>query len=359
MMSTRHPGPHVFQALPFALGFLLPPLVIVSAQAGGWWTMLPIAVVFGAVPVIDAIGGVAAADPDDEGMRALERNVWFRVVTWSWVPVQMALLAWVVAFVHAHALSWPAWIGLAVSTGVCTGTIGITYAHELVHRSSRIERALGEMLLTTVSYAHFAVEHVYGHHRTVATPEDPATARAGESFYRFLPRTLVGGMASAWQLEAGRMIKRHGSVWHPANRLLRYAFVQAAWFAGLALWGGGGVVAFVAVQAGVAVALLEAINYIEHYGLVRRELSPGVYERLQAHHSWDSYSRVSNWLLINLARHADHHGVASRRYQTLRTQETAPQLPAGYGAMFLLALVPPLWHRVMGPRLAEEGRRRR
>ncbi|MEW6323136.1 MAG: alkane 1-monooxygenase [Acidobacteriota bacterium] len=338
-------------ALPFALGFLLLPLIAVCARAGGWWTWVPVAVTFLVVPAVDRLVGDNHANPPGDGLSRLDANPWFRIITWAWVPAQLVVVAWALA--GTAQWQWPAhaWVGLAFSVGVATGTIGITYAHELVHRTSPWERALGEILLTTVSYPHFAIEHVYGHHRHVATPADPATARAGESFYRFLPRTLAGGLASACRLEAGRMRRRHGRVWHPANRLLRYGLVQGVLYPAVWLAWGPGAALLLAAQAAVAVTQLEVINYIEHYGLVRREVSPGVYERVQAHHSWDSHSRVSNWLLINLARHADHHCLASRRYQTLHVVPQAPELPAGYGAMFLLALVPPLWRRVMDPRV--------
>jgi alkane 1-monooxygenase len=236
--------------------------------------------------------------------------------------------------------------------GIIGGAIGITFAHELVHRRQPFERALGEMLLAAVSYTHFAIEHVHGHHRHVTTPHDPATARLGESFYRFLPRTFTGSLASAWRLEVERLARRGQGAYSPSNRMLRYGFTQVVLY--LSVWvifGATGAAVF-AGQAVVAFSLLEVINYIEHYGLVRKEVAPGEYERVAARHSWDSSYRFSNWLLINLARHADHHCAAAKRYQSLELPADAPQLPAGYATMFLLALVPPLWFKVMNPRAA-------
>jgi alkane 1-monooxygenase len=305
-------------------------------------------VVFFAIPLVDALIGMADAARQPP---VVDRNPFFRAVTWGWVPVQIGLLVWVLRRVTGAAFTPLEVAGATLSMGVVSGAIGITFAHELVHRSHRFERALGEILLASVCYAHFAIEHVHGHHRHVGTPRDPATARLGESFYRFLPRTLAGSLASAWHLEVERLARRGQTPWSPANRMLRYAVVQLAVF--LTIWwmfGGVGVALF-AGQAALAFSILEVINYVEHYGLMRKEIAPGQYERIAPHHSWDSSHRVSNWMLINLARHSDHHCLAAKRYQSLELLPQAPHLPGGYGAMFLLALVPPLWFRVMNPRV--------
>jgi alkane 1-monooxygenase len=334
-------------AVPFLAGFPLAPIVMWCVTEGGWWTFVPLLVVFVAVPVLDLLGGVtehARVSP------ALDVNPWFKAVTWLWVPVQLGLLAWILATVSRGHLTMLEQTGAAASMGVTAGAIGITFAHELVHRRRAIERALGELLLASVSYAHFAIEHVHGHHRHVATPQDPATARLGESFYRFLPRTVVGSFTSAWRLEVERLARRGRGPFSPSNRMLRYALTQVLLYPAVWLIYGDAGVAVFASQAFVAISMLEVINYIEHYGLMRKEIAPGVYERIQPQHSWDSSYRLSNWMLINLARHSDHHLLASKRYQSLELVPQAPQLPASYGAMFLLALVPPLWFRVMNPR---------
>jgi alkane 1-monooxygenase len=337
-------------AIPFLISFLLPPLVMLSVTERGAWTYLPLAVMFIAVPIVDTLIGVADTarqSPD------FDRNLFFKLVTWAWVPVQIGLLLWVLGATTAGSLTTFEIVGTTLSMGATAGASGITFAHELVHRSNPYERALGEILLSSVSYAHFAIEHVHGHHRHVGTPRDPATARFGESFYRFLPRTLAGSLTSAWHLEAERLERRGRSAWSISNRMLRYAAEQVVIYGAIAwVFGGTGVVVF-AGQAAIAFSLLEVINYVEHYGLVRTEVTPGEYERIAPQHSWDSSYRVSNWMLINLARHSDHHCVAAKRYQSLELLPLAPQLPAGYGAMFLLALVPPLWFRVMNPRVME------
>lgn len=338
----------MLRVLPHALGFLLPLALYAGVWLGGAWTLLPVALLLGVMPVVDWVAGLNLANPGEQE-RELSANPWFRAVTWAWVPVQYVMILWAASVAASGALTPFELGGLVVSTGIIAGTIGITFAHELVHRPGAFELALGEILLASTSYAHFAIEHVYGHHRRVATPEDPATARFGESLYHFIPRCVAGSLASAWRFEADRLAKRQRRAWHPSNRLFRYAAAQVVLYVAVASVWGSAAALFVAAQAILAFSLLETINYIEHYGLQRAEIAPGKYERIAPWHSWNSSHRVSNWLLINLARHSDHHLAASKRYQLLDHVAAAPQLPAGYGTMFLVALCPPLWRRLMDP----------
>jgi len=334
----------------YALGYLLPPLVWWSAQLGGGWFWLPVAALYVGVPIVDAIAAPNPLHPGAAAVVDLEHNPLFRLITWLWVPLHLFLVVWAVNLAATMPIGL-AWAGLVVSVGSTGGAIGITFAHELVHRSGRFERVLGDVLLALVSYPHFATEHVHGHHRHVATPKDPATARFGEGFYRFLPRTVFGSIAHAWTIAREQQARRGRGAWHPANVMFRYGATLALTFAGVAWYWGTHALLFFVLQGIVAFVLLEGINYVEHYGLVRREEAPGKYERVAACHSWDSCHRVSNWLLINLARHADHHLIASRRYPALSSRDHAPQLPAGYATMLLLALVPPLWRKVMDRRV--------
>jgi alkane 1-monooxygenase len=274
------------------------------------------------------------------------------VVTWLWVPVQIALIAWLVRTVRVEQLTVPEMIAATVSVGATTGAIGMTFAHELIHRRQGYERLFGMILLASVTYPHFAIEHVRGHHRHVGTPRDPATARLGESVYRFLPRSILGGWISAWHIERRRLWELEAGTWSRQNLMLRYIFLEIVIYASIATTFGRVAVAMFAGQSLVAILILEAINYIEHYGLLRKKTKPYEYERVKPEHSWDSPNRISNWLLINLPRHSDHHMQAAKRYQALELLPHAPRLPGGYGAMFLLALVPPLWFRVMNRRVA-------
>ena len=210
--------------------------------------------------------------------------------------------------------------------------------------------------MTSVTYPHFCVEHVEGHHRNVGTPADPATARLGESVYRFVPRSVLGGLASAWRIERRRAARLGLRRWSWRDRRVRMGLLTAALYAAVALAFGWAGVLFFAAQSAVAVGQLEVINYLEHYGLSRREVGPGRYERVGAEHSWESAHRLTAWYLFNLPRHADHHARASRPYWNLDHSEASPQLPWGYSTVFLMALVPPLWRRVMDPRVPARSR---
>ena len=339
---------------PFFLVFMLPAGLLVGAEIGGVWAFIPTLIAFGLIPVLDALLDPNQRNPDEDAGH--DRR--FDAPILAWVPVQIATTAYVLWRVTlGNPSPWGSELtgweiaGLVVSLGVLNGAGGINIAHELMHRKTRLHRAAAELLMTSVSYTHFCVEHVLGHHRNVATPEDPATSRLGETFYRFYPRTLIGGLRSAWRLETERCAKR-GIAWTSLrDRRTRYLLVLALVYAGVGLALGPAALGLFILQGVVAFSLLEAINYIEHYGLARRRLASGKYERVRPEHSWNSAHRVSNYYLFNLARHSDHHYLASREYDRLRHHEGAPQLPTGYAGMLLLALVPPLWFRVMNHRV--------
>jgi alkane 1-monooxygenase len=340
----------------FVLAYAVPLTLLPGLWLGGPWVFFTLAFVFVITPAIDGWLG------RDERDRSPRSRWLYDVLLWMLVPLQLALLGWTLAEVTEPGRLIYERVGLVLSMGVVAGATGITVAHELMHRPRAFERAMAEVLMVSVSYPHFCIEHVFGHHRHVATPLDPASARKGESVYRFLPRTLLGGWRSYRAIEAERVAKhgRRGL----ADARLRYPIAMAVtWALVLGGFGLGGLLAFLG-QSAVAVALLEVINYVEHYGLRRRRLdpSPGTedtqrYERVRPEHSWNSAHRLTNAYLFHLPRHADHHFLASRPYHELRHHPEGPQLPAGYATMVILALAPPLWFRVMNPRVEALGNR--
>lgn len=332
------------------LAYVGPALLALGAALGGAWTFLPVAFIFGLLPVLDDRVGSSGVNPSP-GAPAGPRWKW-DLPLWFFVPVQTAAILLVLHRSSSGGAPLIEVIGLTVSLGVISGSGGIVIAHERMHRAGRFPRALAEILMTEASYAHFCIEHVLGHHRHVATPDDPASSRRGEGVFAFVPRSIVGGAISAWRIETDRVARR-GIAWSLADRRLRMPLVTAIVYLAIAAgFGAPGVAVFFA-QSGIAVTLLEVINYLEHYGLSRREIEPGRYERVGPEHSWNSSHRVSNLYLFNLARHSDHHYLASRPYEMLRhwDEREAPQLPSGYAAMLLVALVPPLWFRIMDPRV--------
>jgi alkane 1-monooxygenase len=271
-------------------------------------------------------------------------------VTYLYIPLQYAAIVlgcWAWARWH---LALPSRIGLAVSLGTVSG-IGINAAHEMGHKRESVERWLSKTALATSAYGHFFVEHNRGHHTRVATPEDPASARLGESFWAFWPRTVIGSARSAWELEARRLRLRGRSVWSPANHNINAWMITAALFAALAITFGAGILILLAAQAVAGFTLLEAVNYLEHYGLARQRTAGGRYEKVNPRHSWNSTTLASNLALFHLQRHSDHHAYPTRRYQVLRSFDESPQLPAGYATLVVVALIPPLWRRWMDHRV--------
>ena len=307
---------------------------------------------WGLFTLLDALTGLDKANFDpltpDAGL------YWFRLITLIWFPVQFALLVWMLWYVpQAPHLGLLEKIMLFFGMGIVSGTIGINYSHELMHQKPAVERWMADLLLASVLYSHFRSEHLRVHHLHVGTPRDPVTARYNEGFHRFLPRVLVQCPRSAWKAEVAMLARRTLPALHKSNPFWRYAGLQAG-FLILALvlggWVGLGLFLF---QAAVAIWQLELVNYIEHYGLTRRYLGGGKYEHVLPRHSWNASHRASNWLLINLQRHSDHHYKPDRRFPLLQTHSEvdAPQLPYGYPVMTMAAMVPPLFKRVMNPRV--------
>lgn len=332
-------------ALFFFLCYSAVAALVFAIERGGWALTAPLVLVFVVLPLLDELS------PDDWSEAIVrESRGHYDLPLHLFVPVELALLAR--ASHGAADLAGDPWslLALTLSTGVVTGACGITIAHELMHRRERRNRGMAEILMSSVGYGHFTTEHVFGHHRLVATRSDPATSRLGESFYAFLPRTVLEGLRSGFRLEAARVRARGKREWSIADGRLRWVLLSTFFaMAAAALGGGAGLLLWLG-QSGFAIFLLELINYLEHYGLERRIDAEGRAERVRISHSWNSGRLVSGLFLFRLTRHSEHHFDASRPYERLPPGREAPQLPAGYASMLLLALIPPLWFRLMDPR---------
>jgi alkane 1-monooxygenase len=339
-----------YRPLTYSFGISTAVLGLVTASLGGAWLWSVPIYIFGVVPTLDALCGLDHEDIEPETAARAWRDWRYDVWLWAWGALQLALIgysAWLVTALSPSDITFWAHV---VSVGF-VGGLGINVAHELMHRKGKPERAMAEILMTSVTYTHFCVEHVLGHHRYVSTPKDPASSRQGEILYTFLPRTLIGGLLSAWRLETARVKKRGFRMGSLNDRRVRYLLVLALVYASIYATLGGVATLFFLAQGAVAALLLETINYIEHYGLSRKEIAPGKYEPCKPAHSWNSAHRITNWVLFNLPRHADHHHIASRPYFSLRDIEDSPQLPVGYATMVLCSLFPPLFRSVMDPRV--------
>ncbi len=353
-MTPAPAATRALDALPFWASLGLVPLAAIAALNGGWTLLLVPIYALGLTTLLDRLTGLNEANADTETPDA--QLFWHRLITLIWFPIQFAVLFGTIWWT-TRAPDLATWEKLALfyGIGVMTGGIGINYAHELMHQSSKLERWLGDLLMASVLYSHFRSEHLLVHHRYVGTPRDPVTARYNEGFHRFFPRVLRQCAASAWRAEAAMLARKGHGLLHRSNPFWRYAALQAGMVILALLIGGLPGLGLFLFQALIAVWYLELTNYVEHYGLTRKHLGDGKYEHVQPRHSWNAAHRVSNWLLINLQRHSDHHYKPSRRFPLLQTysREDAPQLPLGYPAMTALAMIPPLWRRVMNPRVRQ------
>jgi len=332
------------------------PLVAIGLfdATGGalWTTLIPFLFVFGVVPAVDAWLGEDFNNPPPEVVAAMDADPYYRRIAFATVPLYWLGFVATVAFVGTHALPWWSWILLAIGAG--TGAAGcLALGHELGHKADRTAKVLAFLSNAVVGYGHFRIEHNRGHHTWVATPEDPASARMGESIYRFARRELPGAFLRGWRNEAERLAKQGEGPWSIENEILQgYALTLAV--AAVLIWAFGWIVApFIVVHHFLGWYGLTQANYVEHYGLLRQRLPNGRYEPCEPRHSWNTNHIFSNILTFHLQRHSDHHANPMRPYQSLRDFKDLPRLPSGYPGMFALAAVPPLWFRVMDPKVLE------
>lgn len=349
-----------FRRLGFLSAFVLPALVVTGFYLGGLGNWLSVAFVFIFIPLIDQWVGLDTANVPEAEAEIVGQELYYRLVTYVWVFFQVAFFGWCCYAVASGALKNAIqWLGFTISVGLVTGGIGINVAHELGHKKSKLEQFFSQILLMFVCYMHFFVEHNRGHHVQVATPADPATARKGENFYAFWVRSVFVGYAHAWHLERERLSRKGRSVFSPTNSMIWFTILPIALCALLTLafsrisansWI---VPAFFFAQSIIAFSFLELVNYVEHYGIVRKQKANGQYERVNPLHSWNASHLISNFLLFQLQRHSDHHANAIKRYQILDHVDESPQLPFSYPTMIVIALVPPLWFKLMNPLLED------
>ena len=333
------------------LKYLLAYLTPVSAWLGltclGWWTYSTPILAFILIPVLDAGLQGSRANLTNEQENEKANSPFFDYLLYVNIPIYIGLLYYFFLVSSTVYLQTHEWIGLCFSMGILVGTIGINVAHELGHRSILIERFFSQLLLMTAFYMHFHIEHNLGHHRYVATPHDPATARKGQSVFAFWFTSISKSYISAWKIE--NKLKKDKPFFQ--NRMIQYSGVQLLWLLLIAWLFGVQAMGLALIIALIGVLLLESINYIEHYGLKRTLLPSGRYERVSAQHSWNSNHPLGRIFLYELTRHSDHHYKASRKYQILRHLDESPQLPYGYPASIVLALIPPVWFKLMDNKL--------
>jgi alkane 1-monooxygenase len=318
---------------------------------GGIWTPGAVYVGFVIIPVLELFVPGTEQNMSDSEEQNQAGRMFYDVLLYLNLPILYGLLAYFFFTLNTRALNQFEICGMIASVGVILSTSGINVAHELGHRSGSFNKWVARLLLLPSLYMHFTIEHNNGHHKNVSTPGDPATARKGESVYYFWFRSVTGSFINAWKIEFKRLAKLGRSKWHYTNELIWSLFAQAGYLS--ALWFLGSPLLFLAgiIAAIIGFLLLESVNYVEHYGLLRKKLSSGNFERVNPSHSWNSNHIIGRIFLYELTRHADHHYKASRKFQILRHKDDSPQLPFGYPMSILISLLPPVWFKMMDPKV--------
>lgn len=309
---------------------------------------------YGVIPAFDVLLGKDPNNPPETAVVRLEADKYYRVLTWLTVPVHYASLVGCAWWIATQPIAWWEVVALAFSLGIVNG-LALNTGHELGHKKEPFDRWMAKIVLAVVGYGHFFIEHNKGHHRDVATPEDPATSRMGESIYKFSLREIPGAFLRAWNLEKVRLERVGKSVWSLDNEIIPPLMITLAVYAALLLAFGPDpkLLVFLPIQMAFGWWQLTSANYIEHYGLLRQKMADGRYERAQPRHSWNSNHIASNLILFHLQRHSDHHAHPTRSYQSLRDFKGLPELPTGYPGMFFMAMIPPIFRSVMDPRVVK------
>ena len=315
-----------------------------------WVLWLPLAFVYGVIPLLDYLFPNDRSNPPEQIVPQLEADAYYRLLNHLTVPLHFVVLICGAWFVATQDLGWSGLIALSLMVGAISG-YGINTGHELGHKKNSLDRLGARLVLAVPVYGHFTMEHNVGHHAEVATPEDSASARYGESIYRFALREIPGGLRRGWRLESERLQRQGLATWSWHNEILQSYALSLLLYGTLLTAFGPVILPFLLLQTAWAWWQLTSANYIEHYGLLREKGPDGRYERCQPHHSWNANHVASNLVTFHLERHSDHHAWAARHYQSLRHFDDVPQLPSGYFGMFLLSYLPPLWRRVMDPKV--------
>ena len=334
----------------------LSPLVIYigayhSFSVTGWQVWMPLIWAWMIIPLVELFIKPIPANMSAVEEELAKKNKTYDLLLYLIVILQYSLLVKFLFVMKDDTMSWQDIAGRICVMGLLCGTFGINVGHELGHRVNKFEQFLAKTLLLSSLYMHFFTEHNKGHHKRVATPEDPSSARYGEPVYSFYFRTIIFSYISAWHIAKEEIRKKGKHVFSVYNEMIQFALVQLAFVTLIFFIFNWLVLVYFLAAAFIGILLLETVNYIEHYGLQRKSTGDGKYERAMPSHSWNSDHIIGRLMLFELSRHSDHHYMASRKYQILRHHDDAPQMPTGYPGMMILSLFPPVWFYVMNRRI--------
>ncbi len=339
------------QRLKYLLVYILPISVIYSFYVTGIGSFVPLILFYVAVPILELL-----IKPDNTNIEYRIAQDEKNVQIYDWIlylalPIQLLSLVLFLFVIRDTSLGSSEYYGRVISMGLLCGVCGINVGHELGHRRNRVEQFIGELLLLTSLNTHFLPYHNGGHHKNVATPQDSATALRNESLFTFWVTSHFGSYREAWNLEFNRMRQMNKHLLSLSNRMVVYSIANVIVLVLIYSFFGMKVMLAFVSAAVIGILLLETVNYIEHYGLLRKKNDKGGYDKVRHTHSWNSDHPIGRLLLFNLSRHSDHHYNGSKKYQILESLEESPQMPTGYPGMMILALAQPLWFWVMNRKL--------
>ena len=337
--------------LKYLFAYTVPLAALVSVLSNGVLTFTAPIYTFIFIPVLEII----LADFDQKYTAAQKEsrlnNFLFDLLLYLNIPIVFGILGYGLILLSTTTYTTVEYVGIILSMGILLATNAINVAHELGHRKTQFERSLSKLLLMPCLYMHFYLEHNFGHHKNVATPEDPATSRLNQNVYHFWISSVLRQYRNAWKIQFDILTRKQRSFFSIQNDMMWYLLFQAIYLAAIFLFFGTSGLFFAVLVGVISFLFLETINYIEHYGLERKKMDSGRYERVQIQHSWNSNHYIGRIVLYELTRHSDHHFKASKKYQVLENKVDSPQLPFGYPTSILLALLPPIWFRLMNPRV--------
>ncbi|MDM9629874.1 alkane 1-monooxygenase [Robiginitalea aurantiaca] len=341
-------------SLKYLAAYTIPISAFIGVNMEGYWSFLTPLYAFVAIPLLEILLAQDAGNLTESARASKRLNPIYDLMLFVNIPIVFVLIWLVGTKISTGSYDFYEYVGFAFSLGIVLGTNGINVAHELGHRQGSVQRFLGKLLLLPSFYMHFYIEHNFGHHVHAATPEDPATARYNQSVYHFWVTSVFRQYINAWRIQRNLLKKESATFFSFKNDMFWYAIIQLAYIGLLYVVFGGFATAFLMLCGIIGFLLLETVNYIEHYGLLRLKRSSGRYERVQEIHSWNSNHVIGRIVLYELTRHSDHHFKSSKKYQLLDYHNSSPDMPYGYPTSMVLSLIPPLWFRIMNPRIPKE-----
>ena len=335
----------------YLFAYTIPLTALVAVNSTGWLSFLAPIYAFIFIPVLEIILKEYDTQYSEAQKQKRLHNFLFDLLLYLNIPFVFGILGNGLFVLSTKELLLSDRVGITLSLGILLATNAINVAHELGHRKPLYERLLSKLLLMPCLYMHFYLEHNFGHHKNVATPEDPATSRFNQNVYHFWIDSVLRQYNNAWKIQWSILKSKQQSFLSFYNDMLWYSLIQAGYLFGIYAVLGLNAMLFALLVGVISFLFLETINYIEHYGLERKKLNSGRYERVQVHHSWNSNHIIGRIVLYELTRHSDHHFKASKKYQLLENKTESPQLPFGYPTCILLAMLPPVWFNLMNPRV--------